>query len=229
MTATEAETVIATPDVGDLLGLRDRAILETLYATGMRRAEVTGLSVYDIDHERGTVRITRGTGDKERIIPIGERALAWITKYLDAVRPHLVVADSGDALFLTQVGDPFTPHGLTERVRGTVRKSGIPKTGVCHMFRHTAATLMLEAGADIRYVQQMLGHAQLDTTAIYTHVSIQALLEVYRATHPAARIGVTPEHRKAREEALDRAEAADLLTALDEEEDDAVVNEAART
>jgi integrase/recombinase XerD len=168
MTATEAETVIATPDVGDPLGLRDRAILETLYATGMRRAEVTGLSVYDIDHERGTVRITRGKGDKERIIPIGERALAWITKYLDAVRPHLVVADSGDALFLTQVGDPFTPHGL---------------------------------------------------------------LEVYRATHPAARIGVTSEHRKAREEAFDRAEAADLLTAVDDEDDEEapVVNEALST
>jgi integrase/recombinase XerD len=136
------------------------------------------------------------------------------------VRPRLALADSGDALFLSHLGEPLGPHAVTERVRGIVRRSGIPKTGACHMFRHTAATLMLEGGADIRYVQQMLGHAQLDTTAIYTHVSILKLLEVYAATHPAARIGQAPAKAKARDEALARAEAADLLTSLDEEADD---------
>jgi site-specific recombinase XerD len=113
---------------------------------------------------------------------------------------------------------------------GIVRKSEIPKTGACHIFRHTAAMLMLEGGADIRYVQTMLGHLQLESTAIYTHVSILKLLEVYAATHPAARIGRAPAKAKAREEALARAEAADLLIALDEEdEEDAMVNGVAAT
>jgi integrase/recombinase XerD len=189
MTISEVETVLGTPDVGDPFGLRDRAVLETLYATGMRRSELVGLSVYDIDHERRTVRIRHGKGDRERIIPIGQRALAWIGKYLDTVRPQLVVSGSEDRLFLTRMGDPFTPSALTDRVRGIVRRSKIEKRGVCHMFRHTMATLMLEGGADVRFVQQMLGHVKLETTAIYTHVSILALREVYAATHPAARIG----------------------------------------
>jgi integrase/recombinase XerD len=231
MTEPEAETVIATPDVNKPLGLRDRAIVETLYATAMRRSELSGLSVYDIDHDRKTVRIRSGKGNRERIVPIGERALAWIGKYLDTVRPRLAVATSGDALFLNHLGDPLGPHGVTERVRGIVKRSEIPKTGACHMFRHTAATLMLEGGADIRYVQTMLGHAQLESTAIYTHVSILKLLEVYAATHPAARIGQPPARAKARDEALARAEAADLLTALDDEavEEDAVANATTET
>jgi integrase/recombinase XerD len=231
MTEPEVETVIATPDVSKPLGLRDRAIVETLYATAMRRSELSGLSVYDIDPDRKTVRIRSGKGNRERIVPIGERALAWIGKYLDTVRPRLSVATSGDALFLNHLGDPLGPHGVTERVRGIVKRSGIPKTGACHMFRHTAATLMLEGGADIRYVQTMLGHAQLESTAIYTHVSILKLLEVYAATHPAARIGQAPARAEARDEALARAEAAELLTALDDEavEEDPVANATTET
>jgi integrase/recombinase XerD len=231
MTEPEVETVIAATDVSTPLGLRDRAIVETLYATAIRRLELSALSVYDVDHERKTVRIRQGKGDKERIVPIGERALAWITRYLDVVRPRLAVADSGDALFLSHLGERLGPHAVTERVRGIVKRSAIPKTGACHMFRHTAATLMLERGADVRYVQQLLGHAQLDTTAIYTHVSILKLLEVYAATHPAARIGHAPARVQARDEALARAEAADLLTSLADEadEDDAVANEAVET
>jgi integrase/recombinase XerD len=214
LTITEIEKVIATPDVRDGLGLRDRAIVKTLYATAMRRSELVGLSVYDVDTERQTVRIRRGKGDKERIVPIGERALAWIAKYMDVVRPELVVTAAEQALFLTRLGDPFTPDALTDRVRKIVSESGVGKKGACHMFRHTAATLMLEGGADIRYVQQMLGHSKLETTEIYTHVSITKLREVYAATHPAAELGRSPSVRVASPAAAD---AADLLADLDAE------------
>jgi integrase len=134
MTATDAETVIATPDVGDLLGLRDRAILESLYATGMRRAEVTGLSVYDIDHERGDgADHERQGGQGAHHRPSASGPSRGSRNASTPFDP-----DSGDALLLTQVGDPFTPHGLTERVRGIVRKSGIPNpstTGRSLFFR----------------------------------------------------------------------------------------------
>jgi hypothetical protein len=123
------------------------------------------------------------------------------------------VTAAEQALFLTRLGDPFTPDALTDRVRKVVSESGVGKKSACHMFRHTTATLMLEGGADIRYVQQMLGHSKLETTEIYTHVSITKLREVHAATHPAAVI--------AREDAAGRAEAAELLVALvDEAEDD---------
>lgn len=157
LTLAEVEKVIATPDVKDGLGLRDRAIVETLYATAMRRSELVGLSVYDVDAERGTVRIRHGKGDKERIVPIGERALAWIGKYIEVVRPELVVLPTEQALFLTRLGEAFRPEGLTDRVRRIVRKSGIGKPVACHAFRHAAATAMLEGGADIRFVQAFLG------------------------------------------------------------------------
>ena len=218
LTITEIEKVIATPDVRDGLGLRDRAIVETLYATAMRRSELVGLSVYDVDTERQTVRIRRGKGDKERIVPIGERALAWIAKYMDVVRPELVVTAAEQALFLTRLGDPFTPDALTDRVRKIVSESEVAKKGACHMFRHTAATLMLEGGADIRYVQQMLGHSKLETTEIYTHVSITKLREVYAATHPAAKLGRIPAVRVASPAAADAAELlADLAAEAGEE------------
>ena len=214
LTITEIEKVIATPDVRDPLGLRDRAIVETLYATAMRRSELVGLSVYDVDIERETVRIRMGKGDKERIVPIGERALAWIAKYMDVVRPELVVTSAEQALFLTRLGDPFTPDALTDRVRKIVAESEVAKKGACHMFRHTAATLMLEGGADIRYVQQMLGHSKLETTEIYTHVSITKLREVYAATHPAAKLGRSPAVRVA---SVAVAGADELLADLDAE------------
>jgi integrase/recombinase XerD len=218
LTITEIEKVIAAPDVRDPLGLRDRAIVETLHATAMRRSELVGLSVYDVDTERQTVRIRRGKGDKERIVPIGERALAWIGKYVDVVRPELVVTASEQALFLTRLGDPFTPDALTDRVRKIVSESEVGKKGACHMFRHTAATLMLEGGADIRYVQQMLGHSKLETTEIYTHVSITKLREVYAATHPAAKLGRSAAVRVASPAAGDAAELlADLAAEAGEE------------
>src|SRR5690606_28602310 len=132
---------------------RDRAILETLYSTGMRRRELIGLSLFDLDRERGTVMIRQGKGKKDRMIPIGERAVELIDRYQHEVRPALVVGRMNATLFLTNTGEAFTPNRLTQLVRGYVRAADLGKSGSCHLFRHTMATLMLENGADIRYAQ----------------------------------------------------------------------------
>ena len=153
----------------------------------MRRRELIGLALYDIDRERGTVMIRQGKGKKDRMIPIGERALSWIDRYQSEVRPDLVVGSDPEhlaTLFLTHTGEPFTPNRLTQLVREYVQAAKLGKSGSCHLFRHTMATLMLENGADIRYIQAMLGHAELSTTQIYTQVSIQRLKAIHTATHP---------------------------------------------
>jgi integrase/recombinase XerD len=187
LTLSEVEQVIRQADVDEPMGLRDRAMLETLYSTGMRRSELIGLALFDLDHERGTVMIRQGKGKKDRMIPIGERALTWIDRYEHEVRPALVVGRDPavlSRLFLTHLGEPFTPNRLTQLVRGYVQAADLGKSGSCHLFRHTMATLMLENGADIRYIQAMLGHAELSTTQIYTQVSIRKLKEIHTATHP---------------------------------------------
>jgi len=147
--------------------------------------ELINLKLYDIDVDRGTVMIRQGKGRKDRMIPIGERALAWIDKYLTKVRPELVTGIDEGVLYLTNLSEPFTPNRLTQLVRNYVQSAGIGKTGACHLFRHTMATLMLEHGADIRFIQEMLGHADVSTTQIYTQVSIRQLKEIHTATHPA--------------------------------------------
>lgn len=184
LSAQEAEAVLAVPDVATPTGLRDRAILETLYSTGIRRTELTRLAVHDVDRERGTVMVREGKGKKDRMIPIGDRALAWIAAYRDQARPELVGIEDDGTLFLNSLGNPLKPFHLTTLVRNHVLKSGIGKEGACHLFRHTMATLMLENGADTRYIQMMLGHASLETTQIYTKVSIRALKAIHTATHP---------------------------------------------
>ncbi|MEW6747663.1 MAG: tyrosine-type recombinase/integrase, partial [Planctomycetota bacterium] len=188
LTASEAELVLLQADVRDPLGVRDRAILETLYSTGIRRMEVIGLGLFDLDVERGTVMVRQGKGKKDRMIPIGERAVAWIEKYVTDVRPSLVVEPDEGTLFLTNTGESFTPNRLTQLVRNYVDQAAIGKRGACHLFRHTMATIMLENGADIRFIQEMLGHAELSTTQIYTQVSIKKLKEIHTATHPSARV-----------------------------------------
>ncbi len=185
-TAAEAERVLAVPDVATTFGLRDRAILETLYSTGMRRAECVRLGIYDLDIERGTVMIRLGKGRKDRMVPIGERAMAWIAKYLADGRPELAVEPDDGTLFLTKRGIPFSPDILSDLVARIVDHAGISKRGACHMFRHTMATVMLEGGADVRFIQAMLGHQRLTTTEVYTHVSIKKLKEVHMLSHPTA-------------------------------------------
>jgi integrase/recombinase XerD len=196
LTAGEAEAVMAQPDVSEPLGVRDRAILEVLYSTGIRRMEVLGLSVFDLDGERGTLLVRQGKGKKDRMVPIGKRAIGWLERYLDSVRPSLVVPPDPGNLFLTSMGDEFSPHRLTQLVRDYVVAADTGKKGACHLFRHTMATLMLEHGADIRFIQEMLGHAELTTTQIYTQVSIRRLQTVHAATHPAERELTKPGVRK---------------------------------
>ena len=192
LTASEAEQVINQTDISTRLGIRDRAILETFYSTGMRRMELMHLRPCDIDMERGTVVIRQGKGKKDRMIPIGDRALAWIERYQIEVRPGLLVGDSaGDVLFLTHLGKPFSPDQMSALVGQYVAAAGIGKEGSCHLLRHTMATVMLENGAGIRYIQAMLGHAKLETTQIYTRVSIRKLKEVHHG-HPPGPQGTLP-------------------------------------
>jgi len=184
LTAEEAERVLSQPDLDDPLGVRDRAILEVLYSTGMRRMELVNLRRGDLDHARGVVAVRMGKGQKDRFIPIGERALAWVEKYLADVRP-LYEIDDRDTLFLTWRGHRLDKHWLGHNVRRYIERAAVDKVGSCHLFRHTCATLMLENGADIRYIQRLLGHALLSTTEIYTHVSIGKLKHIHNLTHPA--------------------------------------------
>jgi integrase/recombinase XerD len=186
LSAREAEIVLGQPDITHPLGLRDRAILETFYSTGMRRLELLALTTFDVDRERGTVIIRQGKGKKDRIIPIGERALFWIDRYLSEVRPSLLRNPNEQALFLTHWGEPIMPANLSSFMCRYIEAAQIGKKGACHIFRHTMATLMLENGADIRFIQAMLGHADLSSTEVYTHVAVQKLKAVHDQTHPAA-------------------------------------------
>lgn len=222
LTAAETEQVLATCDLADPLGLRDRAMLEVLYSTGVRRSELANLAIFDLDVERSTLLVRQGKGRKDRMIPIGERAVAWVMGYLTNVRPGLATQQSGTSLFLTVDGTPFCPDRLSQIARGYVDSSGVPKSGACHLFRHTCATLMLEGGADIRYIQAMLGHAELSTTQIYAQVSIMALQAVHAATHPGA---TNTRHRSANHPALaiagsdDPADPDRLFAVLEAEEE----------
>jgi integrase/recombinase XerD len=183
----EVELILAVPDSKDPLGLRDRAILEMLYSCGLRRSELARLEITDLNRDRRTLQIRQGKGNKDRVIPIGQRALAWAERYLAEVRPRLCLDTRQRALFLTGYGGPFNPDVLSRMVADFIRQAGIGRPGSCHLFRHTCATHLLEGGADIRYIQQLLGHEKLETTAIYTEVSIKALQEVHQRCHPAER------------------------------------------
>ena len=185
LSAPEVERVLSLCDLRTPLGIRDRAILETLYSSGLRRMELVALKLFDLDHDRGTLMVREGKGRKQRTVPIGERALRWIDKYCREVRPGLVVPPDEGHVFLTQRGGPFEEGSLTEHVRLYVRRAELGKPGAVHLIRHSMATALLEGGADVRYVQAMLGHEKLETTAIYTHVSIRKLKEIHTLCHPA--------------------------------------------
>ena len=184
LSVAEVEHVLNQPDVTELTGLRDRALLETFYSTGIRRMELARLTLYDLDLARGTLMVRQGKGSKDRLIPIGERACAWLGRYLDEVRPKLATRADERVLFLTDYGEPFEKNRLGDLVKRYMRHAGIAH-GSCHVFRHACATHMLENGADIRFIQALLGHAELSTTQIYTQVSITKLKEIHAATHPA--------------------------------------------
>jgi integrase/recombinase XerD len=188
LTTAELHRLLAVPNVGDPLGVRDRAILEVFYATGIRRAELTRLELTDIGADRGTLTVRQGKGAKDRVVPLGARALAWIERYLDETRPHLCGDGRVATLFLTGYGEAFNPSVLSNAVTGWLRAAALSGRGSCHLLRHTCATHMLEGGADVRYVQQLLGHESLETTAIYTQVTINRLIEVHTRCHPSGRV-----------------------------------------
>ncbi|MCF7730283.1 MAG: tyrosine-type recombinase/integrase [Akkermansiaceae bacterium] len=181
----QVQAVIAVPDVRDPLGIRDRTMLELFYSTGLRRSELARLEIHDLNRERQTLQIRQGKGHKDRVVPVGNRVLAWLERYLDEVRPRLLLDVQQRALFLTSYGDPFNPDVLSRMVSKFIKKAEIERPGSCHLMRHTCATHMLEGGADIRFIQQLLGHEKLETTAIYTQVSIEQLKAVHGKTHPA--------------------------------------------
>lgn len=164
--------------------IRDRAALEVLYSCGLRRMELVGLNTYDIDFARELLMVREGKGKKDRVVPIGARALAWVDKYLLQARPLLLTQDLA-ALFVSDYGEPVTAEWLAIKVKRYMQFAGINKPGAAHLFRHACATHMLDNGADVRFIQAFLGHSQLSTTEIYTHVSIEKLKQVHAATHPA--------------------------------------------
>ena len=184
LTVAQVESVLFGTDVSHPAGVRDRAMLEVLYSTGVRRTELASLAVTDWNRS-GTLSVRQGKGGRDRVVPVGARAEAWLTRYLDDVRPELVCPHSGDTLFLTDYGEAFEKNRLGDLVRRYLDWAGITAPGSCHLFRHACATHMLENGADVRYIQVLLGHADITSTEIYTRVSITKLREIHAATHPA--------------------------------------------
>lgn len=146
------------------------------------------LEVYDLEPERQTLIVRQGKGRKDRVLPVGRRALLWLEKYLVDVRPRLVERTNSTRLFVSGHGRPFGRNNLSLLVRGYYDRAGITKPGSCHLLRHTTATLMMENGADLRSLQELLGHSRISTTQIYTHVSIRRLREVHERTHPAQQL-----------------------------------------
>jgi integrase/recombinase XerD len=181
----EVERLLTRPNINTASGLRDRAVMELIYSTGIRRTELCRLGAGDLLLPQRTMWIRQGKGGKDRVLPVGERAAYWVNLYLDEVRPQLLLDVREPALFLNDYGQAFRENELGDRVKRCMEKANIICTGSCHLLRHAMATHMLENGADIRFIQAMLGHADISTTQIYTHVSIEKLREVHTNTHPA--------------------------------------------
>jgi integrase/recombinase XerD len=185
LTIEQIETLLNHCDVNTMDGLRMRAIMEVFYSTGIRRFELARLKHFDVDTVRGSLMVRLGKGARDRLVPIGERACAWLRKYLDEVRDQLATPPDDGTLFLDDDGRAYEPGRLGDQVKRVMLAAGIDESGACHLFRVACATHMLENGADIRFIQSLLGHAKLDTTQIYTQVTLGKLKEVHNATHPA--------------------------------------------
>jgi integrase/recombinase XerD len=186
LSVEEVGRILASPAEGTLDGLRDRAALETLYGAGLRISELVGLNVDDLDLEEGSVRVI-GKGDKERSVPIGRYAREALGAYLTRARPSLVSSRSRGALFLNRRGGRITRQGAARMLKAHTTRAGISKRVTPHTLRHSFATHMLEGGADVRVVQELLGHVSVATTQIYTLVSEDHLRDVYFSSHPRAR------------------------------------------
>lgn len=184
----EVEKIIESPDTNDALGIRDRAILEVMYATGLRVTELITLKLDDLHLSLGLLQ-TVGKGDKERIIPLGDVAIKWVNLYLEKSRPELLAKNKKDKtniLFLNYKGEGFTRQGIWKNLKVYVTQAGIEKEVTPHTLRHSFATHLLENGADLRVVQELLGHADISTTQIYTHISKKRMADVYKTYFPRA-------------------------------------------
>lgn len=181
----DVERLLEAPDVTQPLGLRDRAMLELLYASGLRASELTGARLEALDLETRIIRVT-GKGGKTRIVPIGAKACGAIQAYLDKERPNLVTKRTGSHVFLNRHGKGLTTVRLWQIVKTAAKLAGLDQGVYPHLLRHSFATHLLEGGADLRVIQEMLGHADIATTQIYTHVEQRRLKEAHRKFHPRA-------------------------------------------
>ena len=185
LSEADVESLLGAPDPADPRGLRDRAMLETLYASGLRVSELTGLRLAQVSHDMGVVRVM-GKGAKERLVPLGEEALAWLKRYLAEGRPPLAAGNgqAGDAVFITRRGGAMTRQQFWNLVKRYAAAGGIRKPISPHTLRHAFATHLLNHGADLRVVQLLLGHADISTTQIYTHVARERLKQLHAKHHP---------------------------------------------
>lgn len=179
----DVEALLFAPDIGTAEGLRDRAMLEVLYAAGLRVSELVGLALDEVSQSQGLVRIT-GKGGKDRLVPLGEDALTWLQRYVTGARPELMARAQSAAVFVTRRGGPMTRQAFWYRIRKHAQAAGIQTHLSPHTLRHAFATHLVNHGADLRVVQLLLGHSDLSTTQIYTHVARERLRQVHQAHHP---------------------------------------------
>lgn len=217
LSVEEVSAILNEASGTDPNSLRDRALLELLYSTGLRRKEAAQLTRSSIDFPRQVVFVREGKGGRDRVVPLGSRAAAWLEKYLYEGRPYLTTHDAS-ALFVTDFGEPLLGPYVAARVKRYMARAGIERPGAAHLLRHACATHMLEGGADIRFIQALLGHADLSTTEIYTHVSIEQLKAIHAATHPAK---LHPRGQAACEVSGTTPAAQALLDILQDDDDDA--------
>jgi integrase/recombinase XerD len=183
LTEEDVEALLEAPPAHTALGVRDKAMLETLYASGLRVSELVSLRLGQVSHDMGVVRVV-GKGSKERLVPLGEEALAWIKRYLEEARPELLGGRSSDDLFVTNRGAAMTRQMFWHLLRRHALKAGLKKPISPHTLRHAFATHLLNHGADLRVVQLLLGHSDISTTQIYTHVARERLKRLHAKHHP---------------------------------------------
>lgn len=186
LSEAQVEALLGAPDLDTARGLRDRAMLEMLYATGLRVSELVSLKTLDVSMTDGVVRVVQGKGGKDRLVPLGAEAAHWLQRYLAQARPDLAGARASDALFVTARAQAMSRQAFWQLVKKYARRAGVLAPLSPHVLRHAFATHLLNHGADLRVVQLLLGHADISTTQIYTHVARERLKSLHAAHHPRA-------------------------------------------